>query len=324
MQPCTVCGGVTVNATGHCIHCGTFRGDPAGQYAGGQYPGGPPTVPGYGPPTGGPVYGQPPATGYPPAGPYPVGGGPQPGAYPVGGGPQPGAYPVSGGPPGVHPGSGGPAYAPPTSGGGYPMTYPSPPGGGNRARPFVVPLVALSVTLVVLVVAIVIVVVVRSDEAPRPGAGPTTPGTGPTATINPEVDPCVVGRWSVTQHRETVVIEDVGRVTFTGGRNSSMDLQSDGSGVMIYPEGNAYQGTGGGRQIKLEIEGDVDFRFAARNGTFSLRDIEADAKARAFVDGSQVGTDEPFVPTDDPANYSCIDDTLTVRTAAYTTDFAKS
>jgi hypothetical protein len=203
------------------------------------------------------------------------------------------------------------------------MSYPAPAGGGNRAKPFVVPLVALSVTLVILVVAIVIVVIVRSDDPADPVVGPTTPAAGPTATGNPDVDPCVVGRWSVTQHRETVVIEDVGRVTFTGGKDSSMDLQADGAGVMTYPAGTAYRGTGGGREIKLEIEGDVDFRFAARNGTFSLRDIEANATARAYVDDSQVGT-EPFVPTDDPANYNCIDDRLTVRTASYTTDYARS
>jgi hypothetical protein len=219
-----------------------------------------------------------------------------------------------------------PAYPPYPPGGyppgGYPTGYPPPPG-GNRAKPFVLPLIALSVTLVVLVVAIVIVVVVRDGDPTVPGASPT-PGGGPaTATGNPDVDPCVVGRWVVTQHREVVAIDNVGRVTFNGGRGGTVDLTADGTGVFTYPAGTAYEGTGNGKAIRLEIEGEALFDYAARNGTMSLRNIRADGTARALVDGDEVA-EEPLTLTDDPANYSCLDDTMTIRTAAYTTEYDKT
>jgi hypothetical protein len=182
------------------------------------------------------------------------------------------------------------------------------------------PLVALSVTLVVLVVAIVIVVIVR-DGGEDPVAGPTP--TAATPTGNPDVDPCVVGSWVVTQHREVVPIDNVGRVTFNGGEDATVDLAADGTGVVTYPQGTAYEGTGNGKAIRLEVQGRATFDFAARNGTMSMRNIEADGTARALVDGAEVA-ETPLDLTDDPANYSCLDDTMTFRTAAYTTEYKKA
>ncbi|HEU5109865.1 MAG TPA: hypothetical protein VFT95_15085 [Micromonosporaceae bacterium] len=271
MQPCTVCGAVTISATGHCTQCGTYRGFPPVD------------------PANAPTYGAPPTAAM---------------------------YPSAG-----HPGSGAPAYPPQPAGHpGYPG-YPAPPGPPppNRSRPFVVPLVALSITLVVLVVAIVIVVVVRGEQDPPV----TAPTASPTPTGNPDVDPCVVGRWVVTRHRESVPIPEVGDVMFNGGRDSSMDLEADGTGVMTYPAGTAYEGSANGRTIKLEITGEVTFEYAARNETMSLRNLRAAATAVAFVDGAEVGRDK-LTPDTDPANYSCLDDTLTISTTRYTTDFSKS
>jgi hypothetical protein len=227
-------------------------------------------------------------------------------------------YPSSGG---AYPGSGGPAY-PPQPGGypGYPVPAVAPP--PNRARPFVVPLIALSITLIVLVVAIVIVVIVR-DGADPPITAPSTPPATAEPTGNPDVDPCVVGRWVVSRHREVVPIDNVGRVTFTGGRNSTLDLAADGSGVMSYPSGTAYEGSANGKAIKLEIAGDVEFEYVARDGTMSLKNLQADATTKAFLDGTLVGTDQ-LDPDDDPANYSCLDDSLTLRTTVYTTDYTKA
>jgi hypothetical protein len=272
MQPCTVCGAVTISATGHCTQCGTYRGFPAPD------------------PANAPTYGQPPTAAL-----YPSAGGAYPGggtAYPP---QQPGAFP------------------------GYPAPPPGPP---NRARPFVVPLVALSITLVVLVVAIVVVVVVR-DGGTDPVTAPSSPPATPSSTGNPDVDPCVVGRWVVSQHREVVPVDNVGRVTFTGGRDSTLDLAADGSGVMSYPTGTSYEGSANGKTIKLEIAGDVEFEYVARDGTMSLKNLQADATAKAFVDGDLVGTDQ-LDPDDDPANYSCLNDSLTLRTTIYTTDYTKA
>src|SRR5262245_37310203 len=60
---------------------------------------------------------------------------------------------------------------------------PHQPAPTRRRSQFVVPLIALSATLLVAIVAIVVVAVVRSGEKRR----------------GPLVDPCVVGNWTQTQ-----------------------------------------------------------------------------------------------------------------------------
>jgi hypothetical protein len=293
MQPCAVCGGVTINATGHCTQCGTFRGNPPQDAAGGYGYQHPVSGPGYQQPVSSPGYGQPP----------------------------PGGYPVSV-PPGAYPGSGGPAYSAPISGGGYPGGYPPPPGNdANRAKPFVVPLVALSATLVVLVVAIVVVVIVRSGgQTDDPLAGPTTPA-GPTA--NPDVDPCVVGTWKVTSHTETVTMEDIGEVRFTGGAGGTLELTADGSGTTTY-NATTFEGTGEGQTIKLEISGSVTYDFTARNGTVSTSNVRSTATYSSYLNGDPVETDQPFEASDDPANYTCSGHTMTQSTDLYETRFTKT
>lgn len=304
MQPCAVCGGVTINATGHCTQCGTFRGNPApeapGGYGGYQQPAGGPgyqqpvSGPGYQQPISGPGYGQP-----------------------------AGGYPMSA-PPGGYPASGPPAY-PTTSGGSYPTSYPPlPPAGGSKSRPFVVPLVALSVTLVVIVVAIVVVVLVRGGSEPDgPVAGRTTPPVNPTGqAVNPDVDPCVVGRWRVISHREDVPMDDVGEVTFTGGDGTIVDLTAEGEGTNTY-SGTSFEGTANGKSIKLQLDGTVEFGFTARDGTLSFKNLRANGTAKAFVDGEQVGTDDPLTGSDDPAKYTCSGSTLTQSTDLYETQLTK-
>jgi hypothetical protein len=71
------------------------------------------------------------------------------------------------------------------------------------------------------------------------------------------------------------------------------------------------------------VQGRASFDFAARNGTMSLRNVQADGSARALVDGEEVGR-TPLDLTDDPANYSCLDDSMTTRTAAYTTNYQRT
>lgn len=334
MQPCAVCGSVTINAAGYCTQCGTFRGVPQGGPAG--YP--PQQPPPYGEQ---PAYGEPPPYGAPgsPAG-YqpPVSGGPGygqpisggPGYGPVSGGPgyptsgAPGSGPPGSGPPGGYPNSA-PGYAQPTSGGGYPASYPPPPGtgGGGRGKPFVVPLVALSVTLVILVVAIVIVVLVNSQSG-DPSADPSpSPGDTNTSAAASDVDSCVVGRWRVTSHREDVAIPDVGKVTFTGGEDAEIELNADGSGSTDYHDGTAFEGDANGRTIKLEISGTVNYEFTARDGTVSYTKVESDAKAKIFIDGEQYGSEEPFEGSDDPSKYECSGDELIQKTFLYETRFAK-
>jgi hypothetical protein len=134
MQPCAVCGGFGIDASGYCVNCRTFRGvtgqaSPAGYGQTNTTPYQAGTVP----------Y-QPSVAPYQPSvAPY------QTSAAPY----QAGAAPYS------------ISVAP------YPASFPGA-GGGTPQRqrgPLTVPLIALSVTLVLLVVAIVVVVIFR-DRTP--------------------------------------------------------------------------------------------------------------------------------------------------------------
>jgi hypothetical protein len=214
------------------------------------------------------------------------------------------------------------AYQQPVGGPGHqPTNAPGYLAGG--ARPFVVPLVALSATLVVLVIAIVIVVIVRSGgQTGTPVADRSTPAAGPTAEpANPDVDPCVVGRWRVTSHREDVAMEDVGEVTFTGGRGALVDLAADGAGRTTY-SATSFTGTAGGQEIRLEFNGTLEFDFTARDGTVSFKNMQADGTAKGYVDGEEVVSD-PLSGSDDPAKYTCSGSTMTQSTATYETAYAR-
>jgi hypothetical protein len=287
MQPCEVCGGVTTTPEGYCSVCGTFRGPPPNYQ---QQPYG--AAPGYPPPaTGSPAY-PPPTSGAP-------------------------GYPNSA-PPGGYPTSGAPGYAPPTSGGGYPTTgYPPPPStGGSRAKPFVIPLVALSVTLIVLVIGIVTVFIVRNSSKGTPDGGGSTAAAG-------DVDPCVVGRWEITSHREDVAMDEVGKVTFTGGEGAVLELSADGKGVQDYGDGTDFDGTANGKTIELEISGKISFDFTARDGTVSVSNLNSEATAKTFLDGEEYGSAQPFPGDDDPSKYECSGDTMVQRTFHYETQFEK-
>jgi hypothetical protein len=300
MQPCAVCGAVTLNAAGYCTQCGTFRGVPQqGAYGSApqQYPGG--GQPTYQSPVSAPGYGQPTTGG--------------------------GGYPTSG-PPGGYPTSGGPGYTP--TSGGYPSAYPPPPGagGGGGRKPFVVPLVALSVTLVVLVVAIVIVVLVRNsgDSGGGGTANPTTPAPGVTTEAPAgNVDPCVVGLWRVDSHEEVVPLENVGKATFTGGEGAELELKADGSGAYNYGDLTTYEATIQGKTIRLEVTGTLNFEFTARDDTFSYKNFDSDATARVLRDGQQVGSEDTFEGDDDPAKYECSGDSLVQNTNVYETRLSK-
>jgi hypothetical protein len=262
MQPCTVCGGVTTDAAGYCMRCGTHRG-PAGQ---------------------------------PPAGPVP-------GGRPVGGPPGTG-HPV-----------GGPPDAP-----------------SDRARSFLVPLITLSVTLAVLVVAIVVVLVVRG-RADRP-AGVADPGRSPAGSAGSpagstgapaaDVDPCVVGTWQVTSHRESLSMgAPMGVVPMTGGQGAVYRFGGDGTGGADYGTATVFEGRAEGRTLKVEVSGTVTYRFTARDGTLAMRDTRSAAVLRLYLDGAPYGSPTPFNVGADPSNYTCSGASMTQGTTAYTTTFTK-
>jgi len=292
MQPCAVCGGVQVDAAGYCTQCRTFRGVPH------QQPPPPPT--------------------YPQAPPPAYHGYPQPGSPP--------AYPTSVPPAAGYPTSVPPAFVQQTSGGGYPGYPPQQP---QRGRSFMIPLVALASTLVVLVVAIVIVVAVRGDgddPIAEPTNNPVTSGAprvSASATPASDVDECVIGTWRVTSHKEEVPIEDVGKVTFIGGEDATLDLKPDGTGETDYGSGTEFQGSTGGRTYKLEVSGQLTFRYTARSGNAQFTEVESDASGKLFIDGEQYGGSIPFNAEADSSTYTCSPNLLTQKTFLYTTEYER-
>jgi hypothetical protein len=320
-----------IDAAGYCTQCRTYRGlpqqgqptssypqsydvvPPAGGYPGGAPGGG---YPG-GAPGGGTVYGAP--SSAPPSSGAPYSGPPQYGApY---GGPTSGApyaTPTSGAPY--------PNYGAPTSGAPYPATYGAPPT-PTRTRPsFLVPLLALSATLVVLVVAIVVVVVVKSKGDNGGAGGGTTTTTTPTAASL--VDTCVVGDWDETSHNEQTPIDGfVGKVTFTGS-GALLHLKADGTGSYEY-NGATYTGNGERAadnqtyEIKLKIDGKITFDYRTDNKTFSFSNMKATGSAVGFLNGQPLPGNQPLEPDTNPASYTCDGSNMKHTNSVYTIDWKR-
>ncbi len=335
MQPCGVCGGTGIDAAGYCTQCRTYRGVPH-QPPPESYDVLPPGMPARGP-VGGTVYGAP--SSGPPSSGAPYSGPPQYGAPyggPTGGAPQY-SGPTSGGPQYGGPTSG-PPYAGPTSGAPYPTTYGAPAGGtpyapayGTPTAPtrgrssFLVPLLALSATLVVLVVAIVVVVIVKSKG--DKGNGTAGPG-GQTAPASSLVDGCVVGDWTETSHQESTPIDGfVGKVTFNGS-GALLHLKADGTGSYEY-NGTTYTGTGkrasddSNVEIKLKINGAITFEYRTNNNTFSFTNMKASGSAVGFLDGQQIPGSQPLEPDTNPASYTCSGTDMTHTNSVYTVNWAR-
>jgi len=195
-----------------------------------------------------------------------------------------------------------------------------------------VPLITLSVTLAVLVVAIVVVLVVRGrDERPAgvadPGRSPAASADAPAAsTVAPAagVDPCVVGIWRVTAHREELSMgAPMGVVPMTGGQGAVYRFGGDGTGGADFCAATMFEGRANGRTLKVEVSGTVTYRFTARDGTLALRDTRSDAVLRLYLDGAPYGSPSPFNVGADPSNYTCSGASMTQSTTAYTTTFVK-
>jgi hypothetical protein len=219
-----------------------------------------------------------------------------------------------------------PAFAQQTSGGGYPGYPPQPP---QRRRSYLVPLVALGCTLLVLVVAIVIVVASGGgDDDPIAGpttAAPTSAGPGESASAAPgsDIDECVIGTWRVTSHRETVLIQGQGNVTFTGGEGATLRLKRDGTGETDYGSGTEYQGEINGETARLEISGRLTYKYRTVNGRVNVTDVESTADAKFSVGGEEYDIPEPLDTKDDSASYTCSTGLLTQNTALLATEYER-
>jgi hypothetical protein len=182
---------------------------------------------------------------------------------------------------------------------------------------FLVPLVVLSVVLVALVVAIVVAVVVRSGDRSGP------PGSRAGATTAGEIDPCVVGTWRVTAHREDVTLDSFGKVTFNAeGTGASVRLDGAGMGATDYGTGTRFGGVAAGQTIRLDVRGKVTYRYAATRGRVSFHDPQSEATATIYLNGTR-STEAPFTGSTDPAEYECSGDRMVQRTDVFQTTLTR-
>jgi len=204
-----------------------------------------------------------------------------------------------------------PAYLSQTSG---PPAYAQPP--PRKRNPFVLPLVALSITLVVLVAAIIVVTLVRS------GREKATGNPGPT-TASSLVDQCVVGNWRVVRHTEQVDVPLVGTVHFTSsGTGARVRLDADGTGVTEFGDGTTFVGTAGGSTYRLVFEGSVNYDFRTNNGRVTYSNLGPDGTATLSIDGVETASQD-LTGSVDEANYTCEGNTLKEFTTKYQTELRR-
>jgi hypothetical protein len=302
MQPCSVCGGVGIDAGGYCTTCHTYRGVPSAPApqgysvippaSGAPYPGSGAPYPGSGAPYNDPMSG----------GQYndPMSGGPY--GAPMG---DPGYAPTSGAPypsyGGGYPGGPAPGYPPQNQ----PPNFLAPPPQPRSRNSFVLPLVALSVVLVVLVVAIVAVAALRS------GTKKVADGSSASASPSSKVDTCVVGTWNITSESQDVAVEGVGSVTFKGS-GARVLLRANGTGEILY-NGTTYTGTISGHQWDLIANGSIKYDYTTSNGSMAYSNFVPTGTVVIKLDGTEA-TSEPMTADEDPVRYTCTGDTMTQTT----------
>jgi hypothetical protein len=228
---------------------------------------------------------------------------PQPGSAPAS--PYPTAYELID--PGVAASYTGAADPPPAP---YPAEYQQPQPAPRRRSQFVVPLIALSATLIAAIAAIVVVTVVRSGEQ-RPG---------------PLVDPCVVGDWTQSQRTGDTTADGLnGRITLAGG-GATLHTRADGTGAIDYGDGTTYSGTGtladGGTSVKIALEytGAISFDYRTNNGAISYSNVVSNAEITQFQDGQAMLA--MHVPPDNtPSTYTCTSTALTLHDRGLTSKY---
>jgi hypothetical protein len=302
MQPCEVCGGMGIDAGGYCTTCRTYRGVPSAPapqgysvippVSGTPYQGS--GVP-YADPTSGSPYGAP--MGGMPGYPGPTSGGPYPnygGGYPPS--PEPG-YPAPGG------------Y--------QPANFLPPPTPPRSRSSFVVPLIALSVTLVVLVVGIVAVAALRKKDTPL--AGPSGSASA-SAKPSPIVDTCVVGLWNATEETQDVPVEGVGSVRVTGS-GMKVRLRADGTGAYEFSD-TTYTATISGHRVDIIVNGTTKYDYRTSNGSMAFSNFSNSGTVTVKVDGAAASS-EALTEDADPVRYSCSGSTLTQTTSLRSVTLSK-
>jgi hypothetical protein len=177
--------------------------------------------------------------------------------------------------------------------------------------PLLIPLIALSATLVVLVVAIVVVVVARSGDARRTGAAGAV------------VDSCVVGTWKVTAYHEDVPVNGVGTVRFTGA-GFEVRLRADGSGVTDYHDsGTTFKAEINSIPYTLVVTGTVRFDFRADAGSVSFSHLRPTGKEKLTNDKTGQSETLDLQGSGEPASYTCAGNALIEFTGQYRAEMSR-
>jgi hypothetical protein len=197
-----------------------------------------------------------------------------------------------------------------------------------------VPLLALSATLVVLVVAIVVVVVVKNSGddkgGPQPGNTSAAPGSSggsqPGAAL---VDACVVGTWDMTSYTEDVPIQGVGEVPFSlVGKGPIVKFTKDGKGSQDFGSGVNYTGnvTQSGTTVKvnLKLTGAVKYDIRTNDGVMSFSNMTSTAKGTVTVPATGQSQTDTFNGDTDPSKYTCSGSTMTMSTSRYKAELKKT
>jgi hypothetical protein len=184
----------------------------------------------------------------------------------------------------------------------------------NATRAVLVATVGLFVAATVASVAAV--VAVRSDRkstgadvppaSPSPSANPTTPSTGPSASL---VDSCLVGLWEIAEETSYFAVDNTTTVKLTLQRGSvnRVNYGADGSGSGTFSVVMA--GQSGKYKVEETLEGESSFTFKTDKGVISRVGQYRNSKYVYKING-KASSPVPLTSFPDAVNYTCNGDTL--------------
>jgi hypothetical protein len=258
MQPCPVCGGVTIDAAGRCTQCGTFRGQPTM----GMQPQ---------PPAGMP----PPQQMPPPMQPYPYQGQPSGAPYP-----SPASGPPTSG-------------APMTSPVAYPGYPPQPPA---QRRSAFVPLIAAVSAVVVLIAAIVVVLVVKNHRSPDPTpvAQASVSPSASTLVDSCVVGTWKV----TSDQTTVDFGGSYGKISVTNTEPYTIKMRADGTAVEDMGEATIFQGEVNNVIYTVGYSGTSTYSYRTGNGQLTINGAVAKGHWVLLVNDKTVGSGETVASND--------------------------
>lgn len=158
---------------------------------------------------------------------------------------------------------------------------------------YAVPLFVASVVTVILAGAGLTVVLVFDRTGQRPGGG------GDQAQ-------CIVGRWQMTAHRETLPL--VGGDLTLDGPGAQVEFRPDGTAVANYGDATHFKTVLLGQPVPVTVTGTIAYRYEVSEGTYRLWAQESEATMTWEFAGTP--TSERYSYSDTPVAYECDGDQL--------------